>query len=186
VKKQVTVKARDLKVAKVKELSDKIGKAKTLVFANYHGLTVNQISSLRQKVKEAGGELIVAKNTLLSRALVDSSLATHDSSLLNGPTATLFAYEDEIAPIKVVADIAKTLGFPKFKFGFFNRDFLDQQAVEELSRIPTKQTLQAKLVGSLSSPIYGIVSVLQANIRNLVSVLDQATKQGSSKIESSV
>lgn len=175
MKKQATIKARDLKIAKVKEISDKIGKAKTLVFADYLGLTVNQINSLRQKVKVAGGELIVAKNTLLARAL-----SIHHSPLtinqLAGPTAALFAYEDEIAPIKIVADIAKTLGFPKFKFGFFDKDFLDQTAVEDLAKIPTKNALQTNLVSSLSSPIYGIVNVLQANIRNLVSVLDQASK----------
>ena len=95
---------------------------------------------------------------------------------LAGPTATLLAYEDEIAPIKKAADSAKNLDFPKFKFGFFGRDFLDMEAVENLAKILPKEVLQAKVVGSLSSPIYGIVGVLSANIRNLISVLDQKAK----------
>ena len=185
-KKTEKLKARDLKIVKVKEITDKVGRAKTLIFADYSGLKVNQIAAIRQKVKEVGGELIVAKNTLITKVLKDSSLITQDSTLLNGPTATLFSFEDEIAPIKIIAESNKALGTPKFKFGYFGKNYLDQASVEELAKIPPKQTLQANLVGTLSSPIYGVVSVLQANIRNLVSVLDQATKQGSSKSESSV
>ncbi|KKR85106.1 MAG: 50S ribosomal protein L10, partial [Candidatus Woesebacteria bacterium GW2011_GWB1_41_10] len=65
---------------------------------------------------------------------------------------------------------------PKFKFGFFGKDFLDLDAVENLAKILPKEVLQAKIVGSLYSPLYGIVEVLSANIRNLVYVLDQKTK----------
>ena len=96
---------------------------------------------------------------------------------LAGPTATLLSYEDEIAPIKKAAESAKNLGFPKFKFGFFGRDFLDLNAVANLAKILPKEVLQAKIVGSLSSPLYGIAGVLSANIRNLVLVLNQAVNR---------
>lgn len=173
---------RQLKKEKVLEIAKKIEKAKTIVFADYHGLSASQIADLREKIKETGGELIVAKNTLIKRALshsdyrlpttaVDSSQSTVDG--LAGPTATLLAYEDEIAPIKTTAEAAKTLGVPKFKFGFFGRDFLDQSAVDELAQILPKEVLQAKMVGALNSLLYGIVGVLSANIRNLISVLRQ-------------
>jgi len=165
----------DLKKEKVIEIAKKVGKAKTIVFANYHGLSASQISELREKIKAAGGELIVAKNTLISRALIKNQLPV-TSDQLAGPTATLLAYEDEIAPIKKAAETATTLGAPKFKFGFFGKDFLDLDAVENLAKILPKEVLQAKIVGSLYSPLYGIVEVLSANIRNLVYVLDQKTK----------
>ena len=112
-----------LKKEKVAEIAKKVEKAKTVVFANYHGLSASQIGDLREKVKEAGGELIVAKNTLISRAMSINHLPVTTNQLA-GPTATLLAYEDEIAPIKKTAEAEKTLGFPKFKFGFcrfFNR-----------------------------------------------------------------
>ncbi|OGD87020.1 50S ribosomal protein L10 [Candidatus Curtissbacteria bacterium RIFCSPHIGHO2_01_FULL_41_11] len=187
MKKKKTITAREIKEETVKSLGEKVAKSKTLVFANYHGLTVNQISDLRAKVKDAGGEILVTKNTLMKRALestdyrlpttaVDSRQSTAD--LLTGPTATIFAYDDEVAPVKVVAEVAKILGVPKFKFGFFGSDFMDMAGVEALSRIPSRNELQAKLVGGLSSPIYGFVSVLSANIRNLVSILDQLSKKG--------
>ena len=165
----------DVKKEKVTEIAKKIEKAKTVVFADYHGLSASQIGDLREKVKEGGGELIVAKNTLISRAMSINHLPVTTNQLA-GPTATLLAYEDEIAPIKKATEAANTLGVPKFKFGFFGKDFLDLNAVENLSKILPKEILQAKVVGSLSSPIYGIVGVLSANIRNLISVLDQKAK----------
>ena len=164
-----------LKKEKVAEIAKKVEKAKTIVFANYHGLSASQISELRKKVKETGGELIVAKNTLISRALTINHLPV-TAGQLAGPTATLLSYEDEIAPIKKAAESEKNLGFPKFKFGFFGKDFLDIEAVENLAKILPKEVLQAKIVGSLSSPIYEIVGVLSANIRNLISVLSQKAK----------
>ena len=168
----------ELKKEKVAEIAKKVERAKTIVFANYHGLSASQISELREKVKEGGGELIVAKNTLISRAMSINHLPVTTNQLA-GPTATLLSYEDEIAPIKKAAESAKNLGFPKFKFGFFGKDFLDMEAVENLAKILPKEVLQAKVVGSLSSPIYGIVGVLSANIRNLISVLDQKASQSS-------
>ena len=165
----------ELKKEKVLEIAKKVGKAKTIVFANYHGLSASQISVLREKIKETGGELIVAKNTLISRALSINHLPV-TADKLAGPTATLLAYEDEIAPIKKAAETATILGVPKFKFGFFGKDFLDLDAVENLAKILPKEVLQAKIVGSLYSPLYGIVGVLSANIRNLISVLSKKAK----------
>lgn len=167
------VSAKEVKVESVKSLSEKIGRAKTLAFADYRGLTVNQISAIREKVKDAGGEILVTKNTLMSRALSSSAFPRHDKQF-TGPTLTIFAYEDEIAPIKAIADAAKITGLPAFKFGFFQHDLLDVSGLNMLASLPSKHELQAKAVGALSGPIYGIVSVLSANIRNLVSVLDQA------------
>lgn len=169
---------RETKAQIIERLKEKIAKAKVIIFADYHGLGANQISDLRAKVKEAGGELLIVKNTLLSRALQISSAKWSDqTSNLEGPTAVVFAYEDEVSPVKAVSEIAKSLGLPKFKFGFFGQDLLEKDAVEKLAKIPGLDVLQGKIVGALASPIYGCVSVLQANIRNLVFVLNQVAKR---------
>jgi len=180
--KKHTKSAREIKEEKIQNLAEKFEKAKTLTFADYRGLTANQIASLRGKIKAAGGEMLVEKNTLTKLALKSTghTIAKEndpENTLLTGPTATIIAYEDEIAPIKESALSSKEIGLPIFKFGFFGRDFLNSQAVESLSKIPPKNVLQAQLVGSLSSPIYGIVSVLGANLRNLVYALDQIKNQ---------
>ena len=167
---------RHLKAEKIKGLAEKIGRSKVCAFADYHGLSANQIADLRSKVKEAGGELLIAKNTLLARALQVSNFKFQISNL-SGPTAAILAYQDEVIPFKATFEFVKTLGFPKFKFGFFGHDFLEKDKIENLAKIPSLDVLQAKVVGALSSPIYGFVSVLQANIRNLVWVLDQKAKK---------
>lgn len=171
--------ARDIKTETVQSLADKVTRAKTMAFINYQGLTVNQISSLRQKIKSAGGEVIVAKNTLMQKALAHQEFPDSGQNL-TGPTATVFSYDDEVAAVKQIADFAKTLGgIPKFKFGFFGHDLLDSAGIEALSKIPSRPELQAKIVGALASPLYGIVNVLQANIRNLAVVLSEISKKQS-------
>ena len=81
----------ELKKEKVLEIAKKVGKAKTIVFANYHGLSASQISVLREKIKETGGELIVAKNTLISRALTINHLPVTTEKLAS-PTTNLLSY----------------------------------------------------------------------------------------------
>ena len=183
---------RETKKETLAGLAEKIKKAKSIAFANYHGLNANHLNQLREKIKQAGGELAVTKNTLLARALestnYSSSLSLRaegqlptTSNQLTGPTATIFAYEDEIAPIKTSAEAFKTQGAGQFKFGFLGNDLLDSLALENLAKIPPRDVLHAKVVGALNSPIFGIVSVLSANIRNFVSVLDQASKKQGQK-----
>ena len=179
MKKKHEKTAREIKEDKVVALEEKVDRAKTITFADYQGLGANQINELRNKIKEAGGELLIEKNSLFRIALRNKKRKVEDDKLLNGPTAAIFAYDDEIAALKQAADLNKESGIPVFKFGFFGQDFLDTASISKLSQIPPKNVLHGKLVGTLSSPIYGIVSVLQANIRNLVFALDQikASKQ---------
>lgn len=184
---QKPTKKIDLKKEQVANLVEKIAKSKSIAFVDYHGLGAKAIGELRTKIKEAGGELNVTKNTLLSRALQSTHYPLPTSPAKRGeptthyplsdPTAAVFAFEDEIAPIKAIADLAKSLGFPKFKFGFFGKTAITAAGLEEISQIPGREALQAKVVGALSSPIYGIVSVLSANLRNMVFALDQIRTQ---------
>lgn len=154
-------------------LKEKLKKAKSLALTDHRGLTVNQATVLRQKIKEAGGELRITKNTLLNLALKNSPFKLPDEQILTGPTAILFAYDDKIAPIKAVADFAKEQELPRFKAGFLDDRLLTIEELEELASLPTKDQLQAKLVGCLNSPISGFVYVLKANLTKLTIVLNQ-------------
>jgi large subunit ribosomal protein L10 len=150
-------------VAVLNLLKTKVAQAKAIVFADASGLSVNLQRQLRQAVKLAGGELIVAKNTLLKLAL--------GGQILPGPTLTLFCYQDEIAPIKALAEFAQSHDLPKIKAGFLAKDPLSKEQVEALAKLPTKVELLAKTVGSLKAPLYGFVNVLQGNIRKLIYAL---------------
>ena len=170
--------SKQIKKEKVESLVEKIKVAKSLTFANYHGLSAEQIANLRANIKAAGGEFLVEKNTLIKLALYANKKEA-PSGQLTGPTAIVLAYEDEITPIKELAQSKKSIGFPSFKFGFLGQLFLDLDNIEKLSQLPSRETLQAQVVGSLSSPIYGFVNVLSANLKNLVSVLNKIAHQGS-------
>lgn len=174
--KKIVKNARQLKKEEIENLSEKIARAKTIVFSDYQGINANQMNLLRQKIKEKGGEFLITKNSLLKIAL-DRNKLPIDGSQIAGATASLFAYEDELAPLKEIADNVKSSGLPKYKVGFFGHDLLDAAAIEKLSYIPGREALQAKVVGSLASPLYGIVGVLSANIRNLVYALEQIKNQ---------
>ena len=167
-------KTKAQKIEKVADLTQKLGRAKSVVFADYQGLTMNQLSDLRNKLRDIGAELEVTKNTLIKLSLPANYQLP--ATALEGPTATLFSYEDEIAPIKILVKAFKDAQKGSVKSGLLNNDILDASVINRLANLPTKLELQAKLVGSLSSPLYGLVNVL---LRNLVYVLNQIKQKKS-------
>ncbi|HET7713235.1 MAG TPA: 50S ribosomal protein L10 [Patescibacteria group bacterium] len=164
------------KIAKVADLSDKLNRAKSVVLTDYRGLSVAQISDLRKKVEAVGASYEVTKNTLLSRSLGSKEIP---SEALEGPTATLFSFTDEIAPLKALQDFIKTNNLPTVKVGFLGSDLLDATRISELAKLPGREVLLGKLVGSLKGSQYGLVSVLSGNVRKLVYALDAVAKSKS-------
>ncbi len=158
-------KTRQQKEADLIKLTEKLDKAKAVVFADYKGMGMEQLSDLRNKLREVQGEFSVTKNTLLKKALPATDI--------KGPTATLFSFDDEISPIKILVKTFKDLGIGKVKQGFLGETVLDEARIIQLSTLPTKDELRAKTVGVLVAPLQGMVSVLQGNLRNLVYALDQ-------------
>jgi large subunit ribosomal protein L10 len=165
-------KTRVQKEESVASLTDKLGKSKSVVFANYQGMTMAQLQVLRRELRTQGAEFSITKNNLLKLALKNSKMDV-DEATIDGPTATLFSFEDEISPIKSLTKAIKDNSIGSVKGGLLDGEFLDQYKINKLASLPTKDELRAKVVGSLGAPLYGIVGVLQANIRNLVYALDQ-------------
>ncbi|MBI4035764.1 50S ribosomal protein L10 [Candidatus Daviesbacteria bacterium] len=161
-------KTRQQKEETVIQLQEKIAKAKALVFADYKGLSMKHLSDLRNSLREVNSELAVTKNTLLKKALPEANA--------EGPTATLFAYDDEISPIKILVKALKDAAIGKVKGGFLGSSPLDEAKVLQLATLPTKDELRGKTVGVLVAPLQGIVSVLQGNLRNLVYALSEIKK----------
>jgi len=156
----------------VKLLTDKLNKATSVVMADYRGLSVNQQQNLRSKITAVNGELIVAKNTLFKLAGKKTAYPVDQlADAFTGPSIILFAYQDPIAPIKVLADFAKDNELPQVKAGFLQKDPLTKEQIETLSKLPTKTELLATTVGTIKAPLNGLVNVLLGNIKNLVYVL---------------
>jgi len=167
----------------VKNLQTKLKQAKSVVLADCHGLSVNLQQDLRNQVKQADGELLVIKNTLLKIALKNEKYSLKpllDS--FTGPTITLLAYEDEIAPLKALADFAKDHQLPKIKAGFLSKEPLTQAQVKTLAKLPTKVELLNKTVATIKAPLSGMLNVLSGNLRNLVYALEAIkTQKGGEK-----
>ncbi len=166
------MKTRAQKEETVAKITEKLSRAKAIVFTDYKGLSMKQLSDLRDKLREQNAEFTITKNTLLTRALPKTKLEG-PASRLGGPTATLFAYDDEISPIKILVKALKDAGLGKVKTGFWGDMTLDEAKILQLATLPTKDELKAKIVGVLAAPLQGMVSVLQGNLRNLVYALNQ-------------
>lgn len=162
----------------VEKLKEKLAKASSVVLTDYHGLSVPQMQELKNELKALEAEFSVVKNTLLSRAARQAGKAL-PSEELKGPTAAFFSFKDPIEGIKKLFEFIKKYELPAVKAGLFESKVLDKEAIVALSKIPSRNELYARVVGSLNSPIYGIVGVLNANLRNLVYTIDQIKNQKS-------
>jgi len=156
----------------MRNLTERIKKSKSIVFAGFNALGVKDNEALRLQLRAENGEYYVAKKTLLERALKEQGIENLDTKSLEGKLAVIFSYEDEVSPAKVVDAFRKDKEDKIFFLGgILEGKLLSKTEVEALAKLPSKHELQARLVGTLNAPISGFVNVLAGNIRNLVNVL---------------
>jgi large subunit ribosomal protein L10 len=156
----------------MRNLTERIKKSKSIVFAGFNALGVKDNEALRLQLRAENGEYYVAKKTLLERALKEQGIENLDTKSLEGKLAVIFSYEDEVSPAKVVDAFRKDKEDKIFFLGgILEGKLLSKTEVEALAKLPSKHELHAKLVGTLNAPISGFVNVLAGNIRNLVNVL---------------
>lgn len=155
-------------------LIEKFEKAQSIVWANYAGLSVAKQTKLRADIAAAGGEFMVAKNNLVRIALektMGSQASEEVKASLEGPTAVMFAMSDPVGALKALVKFAEDNELPEIKLGYMDQKILSVTAVKDLSKLPSKDELIAKLIGQLKAPLYGIVNVTAGNLRGLVTVL---------------
>lgn len=156
----------------MRDLTARIKKSKSIVFAGFNALGVKDNEVLRAQLRAENGEYYVAKKTLLGRALKEQGIENLDTKSLDGKLAVIFSYEDEVAPAKVVDAFRKDKEDKIFFLGgILEGKLLSKTEVEALAKLPSKHELHARLVGTLNAPISGFVNVLAGSIRNLVNVL---------------
>jgi large subunit ribosomal protein L10 len=138
---------------------------------DYQGLEAGPTGKLRRALREKGGELIVAKNTLIRKAL--SNLGLPELEGLAGPSA-LVIFKEPAAVAKALKEYAKTndKGIPKFKSGLLSGQALDAKQVEALADLPSQTELRAELVGVLSATMSNFVGVLGGKAQEFVGILD--------------
>lgn len=163
----------------VKNLVEKLQPAQAVVFADFTGLSTPEIEELRNKVEEQKAYFNIVKNTLLDIACQESHYGDLSTEITTGPTATLLCLKDPIAPIKVLYEFAKSNENLKIKGGFLEKHALTKQEIISLAKLPTKDILISAVIRGIQTPAVNLVYVLQANIKNLIRVLDQATESKS-------
>jgi len=139
------------KIYEVENLKALIEGSKSAALVDYQGLTAEQIRELRAKIRKEGGSMLVAKNTLLMLAL--KALGIKLPETLTGPTALVVSNEDEIAPLKEIAETKKQFEKPEFKLGLLGGKLLSLAELEEFVSLPGRKTLLARFVGGLNNPL---------------------------------
>lgn len=147
----------------VAELAEKIKNSVAGVLVNYQGITVEDDTAMRKALREAGVKYMVVKNTLTGRAC-DMVGYSEMKQYLNGMTAIAISENDAVAPAKVLKKYAEKVESFKILAGYLDGAVIDEKTVVELADIPSKETLIAKFLGSIQSPLYGLAYALQAII----------------------
>ncbi|MBP5579914.1 MAG: 50S ribosomal protein L10, partial [Ruminococcus sp.] len=153
----------EAKKAKVEKLTEIIKNSVSGVLVDYKGITVEEDTKLRKELREAGVHYFVEKNTMLLRAFKECGIEGFEEAL-NGTTALAVSSDDQTAPARILGKFAEKAGDEKFnlKAGFVEGEVYDQAGVVALSKIPSKDTLLAQLVGSLQGPLQKLAATLNA------------------------
>ena len=168
---------KEQKSKAIAELEKSLKDQKSMVFIDFSKVNSKDIFSLRQKLRQAGCVMKVAKKTLLAKAFgKDDALWQKAKESIPGQLAIIFGIEDEIAPAKITQQFLKQAENIKILGGIFESRFVDKAEVVVLSAIPSKEESLSRLVRTLQSPMSGLLSVLQGNIRGLLQVLSSINK----------
>ncbi len=164
------------KVEAVADLTSKLQRTQVTLVADYRGLTVAEISDLRKKLREVDAELIVSKNTL---TLIAAKETGHEAiePLLLGPTALAFAYSDGPKAAKAINEFNRGAKKLVVRGGLLGTALLSGDALDQVSKMPTRQQVLAEVLGAIAAPASGVVGVLNAAVTNIVYVLQARIDQ---------
>jgi len=164
------------KEAAVGELKERIAQASNLIFTNYSGLSVGDIARLRGELRKDGNSYAVVKNTLFALA-AGEELARQLEAFLAGPTGIVFAGEDPVAPAKALKTFSDAVKPIEIKAAYMDGKIVDVAQVNALAALPPRIELIGRLIGSIASPLRGLVNVLAGNQSGLVRILHAIREQ---------
>lgn len=156
---------RPEKVAVVEEVTAKLKASDAVLITEYRGMSVGQLSALRQQLRPAGAEYHVYKNTLARFAAINADLADL-ADLLVGPTGLVFVSGDAAAAAKALRDVARTNPLLVLKGGAIGGRAISAKDVEALADLPSREVLLAQLAGAFQAPMVKTAGLLQALPRN--------------------
>jgi large subunit ribosomal protein L10 len=160
----------------IAEYQEGLAQAQHAFLLGFKGITVPQVTELRNRVRATGGEYLVVKNNLALRAIDSTALAALEEHFV-GPTAVVFSTTDPVTLAKALTDYAKEVPAVEFKGGMVEGRAIAAGQIKEIAQLPTREQLIAKLLFLLQSPIVRFARVLAALPQSLVVVLDQVRQQ---------
>ncbi len=166
------------KIDSVAELKDKLERCSIALSAGYRGIPVNEMTELRRRMREAGVEFVVVKNTLANLAAQEANVPQF-SEIMEGPTAIAFGYDDPVDTAKAVSEYIRSTRSPLTIRGAVMGDSptLASAEVERLASLPAKPQLLANLLGQIQAPISRLVGVLNGPLQNLDGLLQARIRQ---------
>ena len=167
---------REKKETIVNEYVEKLRRSQAVIVSEYRGLSTKHIQGLRRDLRGAHSELTVSKNTLIARALTEVGLPAPEE-LLTGPVAVTFCYDEVAAPAKVLTKFAKDSKIMVLRGGLMGQSVFSEAGVQSLTELPSKEQLRAQFVGTLQSPMSGLVNVLAGSVRGFMNVLNARAEQ---------
>ena len=164
-----------VKYEQVDDLKERLVRTQAVFACEYRGMTVAQITALRSQVRAAGGEMKVAKNTLMRIAMEQEGFVAFPDEMAYGPNVFALAYGDPVAVAKDLRDFSKerTNKFFILKGCVLGKTVLDATQIAALAELPSKEVLIGQVVRTIAAPIAGLLTVLSGPARGLVTCLNQ-------------
>jgi len=164
----------------VSGLIEKLRDVQGVYILDFTGLTVFEAIKLRRALKQINVKYVVAKNSLIKRALSDNPDLKIPDNIFIGPTGLVLSYDDPVAPAKIIKDIFEKDKKPILKGAVLDKQFFDGSKLKELASLPGKKEMMASIVGSLHAPISGIVGSINAVMRDVAYLVEEVTKKKAS------
>ena len=161
----------------IESLQEQFAKSSAGVLTDYRGLTMAELTALRRKLREAGVEYRVVKNTLAQFAARNAGMEDLPG-VITGPVGIAFGYAEMNVPAKVLAEYIKaSKSTLAIKSGFMGDSVLTAKEVEQLATLPSREVLISQVMAGMQSPLVGLVSVLAGPVRGLMGVLQARIEQ---------
>jgi large subunit ribosomal protein L10 len=154
----------------VAQLHDKFARAVSAVLADFRGLTVQELTDLRQQLRDASLELAVVKNTLARLAVRETDFEKL-SPYLKGPTSITFSYRDTVAPAKVLSTYVRKQPKLAVRAGLFEGEIVPAERIAEIADLPPRDVLLALTLAAMQGPMVGLVGVLQGVLSTFIGTL---------------
>jgi len=169
---------RDQKTTQITELVAKLKDAQSVMFSNYIGLNVADVSDLRNKLREGKAEMKVAKKTLIQRACKDAGYPDLTPDDMEGPVACIFSFEDPLSGAQIAFKFAKTHKEVVLVGGVYDGKVLSKEEAAELAKMPSREQLLGMFVGMLRSPLVSFASMCNSPLGGFARALDQMAEKG--------